>query len=106
MEHFEIFNISNHYHIDDTKNLLHLLHGSWYPQDTDTQPIKMNLTSLDASDFICQSIDSVHHNILLHHKVNPSIVLDIHVVHSNQIILNIKNVDALGVSPKMTFIKQ
>ena len=106
MTHFDIFSIDKHYSIEEAQDLLHLLEGEWYPQGIDTKPLKFNLDSPDASHFICERVNKTRHDILLYHKKNSSIIIEIHIAHPTEIILNIKNVNALGTSPKMTFIKK
>ncbi|RZH89051.1 staphostatin A, partial [Staphylococcus aureus] len=60
--------------------------GEWHPQDLNDSPLKFILSTSDDSDYICKYINTF-------------------IPNDNKILLTIMNTEALGTSPRMTFIK-
>ena len=67
--------------------------------------MKFFLSTSDDSDYICKYINTEHKQLTLYNKNNSSIVIEIFIPNDNKILLTIMNTEALGTSPRMTFIK-
>ncbi|HDL0564138.1 TPA: staphostatin A [Staphylococcus aureus] len=106
MEQFEVFNIDKFEFISDAKPFLNTLEGEWYPQDLNTSPLKFILSTSNNSYYVCKGINKESNQLTLHNKNNDSIVLEVYIHDSNKLSLSIINPEALGASPKMTFIKK
>ncbi|HDN3454982.1 TPA: staphostatin A [Staphylococcus aureus] len=104
MKKFEVFNIDKC--ISNAKTFLNILEGEWYPQDLNTSPLKFILSTSNNSNYVCKGINKESKHLTLHNKNNDSIVLEVYLHDSNKLSLSIINIEALGTSPKMTFIKK
>ena len=85
--------------------ILILLRENGIPQDLNDSPLKFILSTSDDSDYICKYINTEHKQLTLYNKNNSSIVIEIFIPNDNKILLTIMNTEALGTSPRMTFIK-
>ncbi|HDI6817064.1 TPA: staphostatin A [Staphylococcus aureus] len=105
MERFELFSIDKFKCNSEAKYYLNIIEGEWHPQDLNDSPLKFILSTSDDSDYICKYINTEHKQLTLYNKNNSSIVIEIFIPNDNKILLTIMNTEALGTSPRMTFIK-
>ena len=88
MEQFELFSIDKFKCNSEATYYLNIIEGEWHPQDLNDVTLFFTAWSGNTQN-----------------KNNSSIVIEIFIPNDNKILLTIMNTEALGTSPRMTFIK-